>query len=160
MRSRRRRRCQRGAEMVEFAILGLLLFTLILGLIDFGWAFSQNLSVKHAAREGARLASVNAETDAGTQAANCTALITLIKNRVSSELSTSNPGFNVSFSVTGGSGTIGDTGKVTVTYPLSSLSGFTKALIGGTMTSTVQFRFEQDATSEPGGGWLSSGTCP
>jgi Flp pilus assembly protein TadG len=146
--------------MVEFAIIGLLLFTLILGLIDFGWAFSQNLSVKHAAREGARMGSVNAETDTGFVASNCTALITLIKSRVSNELKTSNPGFNVSFAVTSGTGKSGDTGTVTVTYPLSSLSGFTTALIGGTMTSTIQFRFEQDATAEPGGGWLTSGTCP
>jgi Flp pilus assembly protein TadG len=56
MRGRR----ERGASIVEFAIVAPLLFLLLFGIIDFGWAFSQNLDVKHAAREGARLAAVNA----------------------------------------------------------------------------------------------------
>ena len=46
----------RAPTAIEFAIAAPLLFLLLFGIIDFGWAFSQNLDVKHAAREGARLA--------------------------------------------------------------------------------------------------------
>src|SRR5687767_8678973 len=53
------RRRQRGAILVEFGLIALLLFTLLFGVIEFGWAFYQHLDVRHGAREGARLAAVN-----------------------------------------------------------------------------------------------------
>jgi len=43
-----------GAAAVEFAIVALLLFTLLFGIIQFGWLFYQWNEITHAAREGAR----------------------------------------------------------------------------------------------------------
>lgn len=49
---------ERGAAMVEFAIIALLLFTLIFGIIEFGWLFFGWITLTGAVREGARLAVV------------------------------------------------------------------------------------------------------
>lgn len=50
---------ERGASLVEFAILAPLLLVLIFGIIDFSWVFAQNLGVRSGAREAARITAVN-----------------------------------------------------------------------------------------------------
>ena len=50
---------ERGATLVEFALVVPLLMLFIFGSIDFGWAFGQHINVRGAVREGARLAVVN-----------------------------------------------------------------------------------------------------
>jgi Flp pilus assembly protein TadG len=47
-----------GASAVEFAILLPILVMLLTGIIQFGMAYSNYVSITHAAREGARLAAV------------------------------------------------------------------------------------------------------
>ena len=138
----RPKRTERGAELVEFALIGVLLFTILLGTIDFGWSFSQYLDIKSGAREGARLAIVNGDTG-GTQTAkqNCQEIVNTIESRMSDTTSSK---VNVYMSFTGsGDPATGDTATVTVTYPRSSLTGFTTALGGGTLHSTVTMRLEQ-----------------
>ena len=48
----------RGASLVEFALVMPLLVLLLFGIIEFGYLFAQHLDVRHGAREGARMASV------------------------------------------------------------------------------------------------------
>jgi Flp pilus assembly pilin Flp len=56
---RHRRRGERGAAAVEFALVFTLIFLpLVLGAIDFGWYFFVSETVTNAAREGARAGSV------------------------------------------------------------------------------------------------------
>ena len=50
---------ERGASLVEFAILAPLLIVLVFGVIDFSWVFAQNLGVRSGAREAARIAAVD-----------------------------------------------------------------------------------------------------
>ena len=45
---------QRGASAVEFAIVLPLLLTILLGIIEFGFLFNQQISLTQAARESAR----------------------------------------------------------------------------------------------------------
>lgn len=52
----RGKRNQRGATLAEAAITSLTLFTLVLGVIDFGRAYSMFQNLTDAAREGARYA--------------------------------------------------------------------------------------------------------
>jgi Flp pilus assembly protein TadG len=52
------RRRERGANLVEFALVAPFLILLLFGIIEFAWVFAQDLTVKHGAREGARLAAV------------------------------------------------------------------------------------------------------
>ena len=46
-----------GAALVEFALIATLLFTILFGIIEFGLAFRDWLSVTSSTREGARVAS-------------------------------------------------------------------------------------------------------
>lgn len=48
-----------GAAAVEFALVSVLLLMMIIGIVEFGRIYSAKLAVTHAAREGARQASVN-----------------------------------------------------------------------------------------------------
>lgn len=62
MRRRRRfglrRRSDRGAALVEFALIATPLFMILFGTIEFGWAFFQLNDIRHGAREGIRLVVV------------------------------------------------------------------------------------------------------
>lgn len=49
----------RGAAVVEFALLLPLLLLLLFGIIDFGRALSAQITITQAAREGARLVALN-----------------------------------------------------------------------------------------------------
>lgn len=62
-------RNNRGAALVEFAIVSLLLITLVFGIIEFGLLMKDYLTVNQAARDGARAAGLGYTT-------------TIIRNRV------------------------------------------------------------------------------
>src|SRR5690349_6552617 len=53
-----RHRRERGAALVEFALVFPLLFMLVAGMIDFGMVFSNLNSTRQGVREGARQAVV------------------------------------------------------------------------------------------------------
>ena len=54
----RRRKGDRGAELIEFALVFPLLMMVVLGCVDFAWVFQRNEVITNAAREGARVASL------------------------------------------------------------------------------------------------------
>ena len=60
---------QQGAAMVEFAIILPILIVLVFGIIEFGRAFNADISLTHAAREGAREYAITQDTTAGINAA-------------------------------------------------------------------------------------------
>ncbi len=132
---------ERGANLVEFALVAPLLFALLFGMIEFGWAFAQNLDVKHTAREAGRLATVDA-TAAEIEARVC-----------NNDLL--NPDFITEISRSGGDDA-GETATLTVSADLQQLTGLFSWVLGGkSLTSTVEFRLEQDAT-----GWDGSDLAP
>lgn len=51
--------------MVEFALVLPFLVLILFGIIEFGYLFAQHLDVRHGAREGARLMSVNYASEIG-----------------------------------------------------------------------------------------------
>lgn len=53
---------QRGQAIVEFALVALPFFMLIIGILDFGYAFALQLTIDDAAREGVRRAEILAST--------------------------------------------------------------------------------------------------
>lgn len=67
-------RCDRGASLVEFALIAPLLFAILLGTITAGLALSAKNSMTNAVREGGRLGAT-LEIDAATWG-------TKVKNRV------------------------------------------------------------------------------
>lgn len=66
-----------GAAAVEFAIVSLLLFLLLFGIIEFGAYFAQNLALSNGARQGARYGVVpNTDPTTGNSASPTCADIT------------------------------------------------------------------------------------
>jgi Flp pilus assembly protein TadG len=53
------RRSESGQALVEFALVLPLLMLIVVGIIDFGFAFNQWNTAQNAAREGARIAAVS-----------------------------------------------------------------------------------------------------
>lgn len=145
---------QRGAALVEFAILAPLLIVLIMGIIEFGWLFGQFNEIRHSAQEGARWAAVSRpdvngdtsldEDDLHARACNAANLPGGTTTEVSA-------GFVAA-------ATKGATATVTVTANVSSLTGlsFIEVFLPNTLSNTATFRLEQDAD------WAGYGplTCP
>jgi Flp pilus assembly protein TadG len=59
----KRRRGERGAEILELAIVLPILLLVVAGILDFGFMFQRYETLTNAAREGARLASLPAYSD-------------------------------------------------------------------------------------------------
>jgi Flp pilus assembly protein TadG len=148
--------------MVEFAVVAPLLFLLLFGIIDFGWAFSQNLDVKHAAREGARLAAVNAAS--GTDPDDrLDALIAEIRAR-STELVDAETEVFVTFAdgpndanTTLDNHDIGDSVVVCLRHPLRSITGATTTFLDGHLQSKAVIRLEKIANFSAGDGSTAPG---
>ncbi|MCL1593984.1 MAG: pilus assembly protein [Actinomycetia bacterium] len=56
-------RSERGAAIVEMALVMPLLLILVFGIVEFGRAFMTDISVTHAAREGARAYAITRGSD-------------------------------------------------------------------------------------------------
>ena len=152
-RSRRRCHGDDGAALVEFALIAPLFFLLVFGIIEFGWAFFQQLDVRHGAREGARLAAVNYKTSASpTPATQTDQIVDAVCDRMDS-------GDNITVLITrSGTSAVGQEFEVTIEKPLDQLTGFLGfALNGVDITSHVESRLEQTATWESMG---SAEPCP
>lgn len=151
----RRSRSDRGANLVEFAIILPFLLLLLLGTIEFAWIFSQNLDVRHGAREGARLIAVNYPHGPIDDPAETPADQTIvIVDEVCSRMDVSSGG-NITLQSTGGVGDpapVGGSATATVTAPINTLTGFLDWAIpsGASLSSTVEIRVEQPA------GWASN----
>ncbi|MFQ5555379.1 MAG: TadE family protein [Acidimicrobiia bacterium] len=147
-RQRRLQREERGATLVEFALILPLLLALVFGIIEASWAFGQHNDVRHGAREGARLAAVDfGDGDA-------------IANEVCQRMDSVNPALSPEIELTllPGDTFIGGRGEITVTADLDTVTGVMDAFFGGvTLKSTVEFRLEQPLSGSPT--W-SNGTYP
>ncbi|MDF1595068.1 MAG: pilus assembly protein [Acidimicrobiia bacterium] len=128
-----------GAALVEFAIVLPFLMLLLMGMIEFGWAFGNNLDVRHGAREAARLAAVNFGSVAAMGASTCDSM-------------DFSDGQVITFSLLG-TAEVGQLARVSVVLsPYTSLSGFLDWAMPAALSTTVEIRLEQKAT------WASGGT--
>lgn len=59
-----REAAQQGAVAVELALVLPLLLLLLIGILEFALLFNAQISITHAAREGARLEAVDPDNDA------------------------------------------------------------------------------------------------
>jgi Flp pilus assembly protein TadG len=80
-----------GASAVEFALVSSVLVLLLVGITQFGVTFYQWLEMEHAAREGARWASL-CNTDDSTRAVIKSAAPGIALNDGNITISPSNPG--------------------------------------------------------------------
>jgi hypothetical protein len=67
----RRLRSERGAELIEFALVFPVLLLVVLGIVDFGFLFQRMEVVTNAAREGARMAVLPSYTETDVRARVC-----------------------------------------------------------------------------------------
>jgi Flp pilus assembly protein TadG len=97
---------EKGAALVEFALLAMLLFMLIFGSISAGFSFSRSNALQTAAREGARFAATlpGADTDVNTW---LNSVITATQGAALGELADGVPGRTIcaAFVTAGGTGT-------------------------------------------------------
>jgi Flp pilus assembly protein TadG len=139
---RRLRNEERGASLVEFALIFPLLILVLFGIMEAGWAFSQSVEVRNAAREGARLAVV----DFGDAAA----VITETCNRA--DLSGS--GATVAVTINGADESV----TVDVSQAYNTLTGLLDSFFGGlSLDSSVEMRVERSLDNLTANG---SGACP
>jgi Flp pilus assembly protein TadG len=139
-----RKRREDGASLVEFALMAPFLLLLLFGLIEFAWLFSQNLDVRHGAREGARLVAVNYPYGPNPSAVAPPAQASAIVAEICDRMDVAS-GAEVTLSSTGG---VGADATAAVEAPANTLTGFLDWAIPDTMTlqSEVTIRVEQPAT--------------
>jgi Flp pilus assembly protein TadG len=114
--SRRGRvRGEDGAAAVEFAIVAVLFFTLVFGIIDFGFAFHSWNNTANAAREGARRGAVDSSV-ANIQARAKAAASTLDPTKLTVVVTCSHVPGVFSTAVCGSSLVAGDLVRVNVDY--------------------------------------------
>ena len=140
----RRYQGDRGASIVEFALVLPLLALLIFAIIDFGTIYSDYNGMRSAARDGTRNAAVtNWGSDASCLAPGSSVstpaswIICDVKQKAGL-------GTNVRVGVwTPGGWQVGATLRVCAQHQLSSTTGFTSLFVDGkAMTAKVEFRIE------------------
>ena len=130
-----------GASLVEFAVVLPLLILLLFGIMEAGWLFSQQVEVRNAAREGARLAVVDFGSVDVMRSEVCDrAVLSAARAEVGFDLRT-------------------DTAEVTVEQTYESLTGVIPQFGDGIMIRSVaEMRLEQEIDN-----WSDNGTlvgCP
>jgi Flp pilus assembly protein TadG len=121
-RTWRRRDPEKGAAAIEFAIVSLLFFTLVLGCIEWGWYFFIHQRVVNASREGARagtLMSPPPTTDPGDAEARAQEVAEEYLQRV--QLAPN--GVTATYELIGAGGGV-DAIRVDIAYPYDPLTGF------------------------------------
>ncbi len=143
MVTRRGNRKQQGASLVEFAILAPFLILLLFGIIEFAWVFAQNLDVRHGAREGARLASVNFPVFVNNGGPRTTANTDALAAEACAAMDLAT-GATSNFTT---AGAVGDPAVVVVTSSADTITGLLDWALSPalSLSSTVEIRLEQPA---------------
>ena len=149
MRVGRSRDREGGAALVEFAVLAPLLLLLVLGIIEFGYLFGQFNEIRHAAREGGRYAAVSNPDLDGVSPINDADVVTSVCNALNLPGSTT---FDLAIRLVDsdgntitGAGVLGDTGEVSITANVVSLTSapIISSFIPSTLSNVTTFRVEQ-----------------
>jgi Flp pilus assembly protein TadG len=126
-------RSERGAELIEFALVLPLLLFIILGLVDFGFMFQRFEVVTNAAREGARMAVLAGYTNADVETRVRSYLTTGGVAATTSNCSVATTDYTIP---TGGAGPAMPGKRVQVTYASPYLFlGPVAGWFGGSFTS-------------------------
>ena len=136
---RNRGKDERGAALVEFAIIAILLFSMLFGIVEYGWVFANNLDARHGAREAARLTAVNWGSAQEIADETCDRM----------DLQS-----GAIFTFTDG-GTVGSIGTVAIDIPYTPLVGLPFIPVPSNLKSQVEIRLEQDSSQ-----WTSGTATP
>jgi Flp pilus assembly protein TadG len=134
MSFRAREHRDRGASLVEFALVMPLLVLLLFGIVEFGWGMAQQIDVRHKARETLRQAVVNAPAQDIQDQACADDMVR---------------GSDVQEVLLGTGVDPGTAATVTVRASVRQLTGLFSVFWGPnpTISSTVEGRVEQESTT-------------
>jgi hypothetical protein len=145
---RRRTNRDRGASLVEFAMIAPFLILLLLGIVEFSWAFAGNLDVRHGAREGARLTAVDVTGSNVTLGAEICGRMDLVGGDATITWTADPTDFGNIAALEVGDGVV-----VSVATPFNTLTGIIDWAFPASLTtldSTVEIRIEQNPTWSDG----------
>lgn len=108
-------RSQKGQSLVETALVIPILLLILFGIVDFGRIFHAYLTLDHAGREAARVATVGAED--GVIGAKILSATSTLTN-------------SVTYSISPGTRKSGDEATITITYPVDFLTPIIGQIIG------------------------------
>lgn len=134
---------QRGAAAVEFALIVPLLLSLVLGVIDFGIAFGQNISIQGAAREAARQGVTQGDVIASAGQARGSLDGTKLQVKFTVDSSAGAPGVMA----------------VCLRYPQTSLTGFFAWSLNGVFEAKAVMKMEGTAPASSGSQNWDGGSC-
>lgn len=141
-------RDQRGASAVEFALVLPLLVVLIFGMMEASWLMAQQVEVRHAAREAARVAAVsrNDITDAafGGPDGAFTYHDVVLQGCNAADLSLG----TLEFSLASTGESVGDIATITAVSSYPGLTGLFSGVFPDELTTEVQIRLEQEKAWE------------
>ena len=150
---------ERGAALVEFALVLPLLLILLLGLVDFGKAFTMWIDETHLANTAARYAAVGTWSGSSLDnSANLAAFETAMEGDADTQELRDTIDVNVCFP-SGSGGVKGDPIRVDVsaTYQfLAYIANFVPGLSPKTLTAHSVMRIEKDYTTP---GFVAAHTC-
>jgi Flp pilus assembly protein TadG len=132
---------ERGQSLVEFSLILMPLFLVLLGIIQFGFIFNTYVTMTNAARDAARLGTIYVYDRTLTKAQNDLARNNSIKTQVISSmngLSTTSPRFTTGSTWTQ-SGLTYTNGDLVITYELPSGTTDTDPRTGYRITVTATY---------------------
>ncbi|MDO9536168.1 MAG: TadE/TadG family type IV pilus assembly protein, partial [Bacillota bacterium] len=100
---------EKGQALVEFALVVMMLFLILFGIVEFGRIFSASLTITHAAREGARVGIVSSNSTREEE------IISAIQNRAS-VLNLNDDNHTIAILPDPGTASRGDQLTITITY--------------------------------------------
>jgi hypothetical protein len=130
---------ERGASLVEMAIVIPILLLIVFGIIEFGFLFYRQIGINQGVREAARAAVVNNYASSGCSGSPAAQIACLADNR--SGIS----GTHSWVHLEGGASKNGVGDQITVCsdYPETSITGLMSGFLPGHLTSKVTMRLEQ-----------------
>ena len=156
-RAFRGRRAQdaHGAAAVEFALVSLVFFILLFGIIQYGIFFNDSIQVRQGVREAARQAVVKNFPSCGGASTDMDKLVCNAKSQVGGVAGTK---YAKAAYPSGANGwKKGNALTVCVVVKGGSSFGILPMPNGGAISSMTQLSIEQDATA-PTGGTVSGGS--
>jgi len=156
---RLRAHAETGTVLVEFALVGILLFTILAGVFEFGLAFNDQSSLREATRDAARAATADNLTDPSGTPYPCTTIPALPAGPTSNLVcllhhqdGLSDSSVRVMVLLPSGTDTLGDEIVVCSEHQLTSITGLYQPILGNKIESArVAMRAEQAAGLTQGG---------
>lgn len=124
-RVRSSKRAERGQALLEFALVTPLVLFFLLAMVDFGIAIDRRIVLDHAAREGARYASVGGRAFSSGTPATCAQIKAQAVAQAQDIVGAGDVGVTYD-EVNGAPGIgVGDNVTVTLNYTYDFVTGFT-----------------------------------